>query len=105
MRKGILSVCLCCFLILLATGESSLATSRPDSAEAGSVDLRNAMSGAEWVLPAQPTLRTARQQDEEDVHYCPVLSSGFHTSYFAISNGILANTGPDLITFIHLRTT
>ena len=105
MRKGILSIFLSCFLALLAAEVVTFRASAPDDQEAESVDLQDVISGAEWVLPAQPTLRTARQQDKEEVHYCPVLSCVFHTSYFAISNGIPANIGPDLTTFIHLQTT
>lgn len=105
MRKRIVSAALSCFIALLAEGAVSLATSGSDRWEAGNVDLQDVISHAEWVLPARATPEAAKRQRGVRVRYYSLSDCVCHTSYLAISHGIPAKIGQDLITFIRLRTT
>jgi hypothetical protein len=105
MQKRFVAGALSCLIALLAAGAVALGTSNLNNGNAPNNDLQDIICDAGWTLPARSTLKTAKQDLTERV-VLSFPSAHFYSSlYFAVSSGIPATLGQDLLTFIQQRTT
>ena len=105
MRKKIVAGVLSCFIALLAAGAVSLVASDLSNRNAPSNGLPDIICDAEWAPLARQSLETRKPETAERVLSVAPSFVVHYGSFHAVSHGIPASSGQDLITFIRLRTT